>query len=117
MADPVLNYVINDPLELNLSYMPFINDGGLFIPSTQSFSLGDRVLVDLMLPGKKESLRIEGKIIWITPQNALHHVLSGIGIQFIGPEAPAVRVQIEAGLDKSMDIGGYVYGITGEGKG
>lgn len=107
----VISYVIRDPLECNLSYMPFINDGGLFIPTMDSYALGDRVVVDLLLPGKTESIRIEGKVIWITPKNALHHVLPGIGIQFMGSNTKQVRAQIEAQLDTKTEVGGYTYGI------
>jgi len=114
MSDEMINYVIKDPVELNLSYMPFIKDGGLFIPSFQSYSLGDSVVVDLQLPGKKDSLRIEGTVVWITPNNALHHVLSGIGIRFTGANASTVRSQVEAQLDNSMEVGGYTYGMTEE---
>jgi type IV pilus assembly protein PilZ len=111
-----LSYAIRDPIELNLSYMPFIKEGGLFVPTPQTFLLGDKVSVDLQLPGKKDTIGIEGKVIWITPKNALHHVLPGIGIQFIGTNAPLIRVQLEANLDKSMEVGGYTYGMTGETK-
>lgn len=112
--EEVLTYVLNDILELNLSYMPFLNEGGLFIPTAKTFSLEDRVLVDLQLPGKQDILRIEGKVVWITPKNALHHVLAGIGIQFTGSNASTIRSQIEAQLDKTIEIGGYTYGITQE---
>jgi type IV pilus assembly protein PilZ len=108
----IIHYVIKDPVESNLSYMPFINDGGFFIPTMNAYSLGDRVVVDLLLPGKTESLHIEGKVIWITPPNALHHVLTGIGIQFTGANANTIRSQIEAQLDAKVEIGGYTYGIT-----
>lgn len=108
----ILNYDINDPLELNLSYMPFINEGGLFIPTTDTYTLEDPVIVELKLPGKADRLRIEGKVVWITPKNALHHVLAGIGIQFIGANAATVRSQIEAHLDSTIEVGGYTYGIT-----
>ena len=110
----VISYVIKDAIECNLSYMPFINEGGFFIPSTKNYSLGDRVIVDLTLPGKLEPLRIEGKVVWITPKNALHHVLPGIGIQFMGANTKAVRSQIEAMLDTKVEVGGYTYGITEE---
>lgn len=110
----VIKYVIRDPLECNLSYMPFIKDGGLFLPTMQSYSLGDRILVDLLLPGKADALRIEGKVVWITPKNALHHVLTGIGIQFTGANAQQARSQIEAQLDTKTEVGGYTYGITEE---
>jgi type IV pilus assembly protein PilZ len=115
MADEIITYTIKDPVELNLSYMPFVINGGLFIPSFQAYSLGDPVLVDLQLPGRKDSLRIEGKVVWITPKNALHHVLSGIGIQFTGTNAIVIKAQIESQLDKTMDVGGYTYGMTDDG--
>lgn len=112
--DPIIAYAIKDPIELNLSYMPFINDGGLFVPTMDRYLLGDRVLVDLSLPAKKEPVRIEGKVVWITPNNALYHVLPGIGIQFTGANAATVRGLIESMLDKTVEVGGYTYGITGE---
>jgi type IV pilus assembly protein PilZ len=113
---PVLNYVINDPVELNLSYMPFISEGGLFVPTDRIFPLGTKIFVDLLLPGHKESLKIEGKVVWVTPPNALYQVLSGVGVQLIGSQAAAIKVQIESGLDKSMEIGGYTLGTPSERK-
>lgn len=116
MADRTLTYIIQDPIELNLSYMPFVEGGGIFIPSAEEFELGDKVAVDLQLPGTRENLRIDGKVVWITPKNAMHHVLSGIGVQFMGSSAATLRAQIEAHLDTSMEVGGYTYGMVDEGK-
>jgi type IV pilus assembly protein PilZ len=110
----VISYMMRDSLECNLSYMPFINDGGLFIPSMHTYALGDRVAVDLLLPGKTDAVRVEGKVIWITPRNALHHVLPGIGIQFTSANAATVRSQIESNIDSKNEVGGYTYGITEE---
>jgi len=109
-----ISYEIKDPVELNLSYMPFVTTGGLFVPSMESYVLGEKIIVDLLLPGKTDSLKIEGKIIWITPSNALHHVIPGIGVQFIGPQAEAIKSQLEGLLDTKMAIGGYLYGILEE---
>ena len=117
LEQEVLTFVIRDPLELNLSYMPFIIGGGLFIPTLNHYALGDPVVLDLQFPIKNENIRVEGKVVWITPQNALHHVLPGIGIQFTGSNSQTLRNQIEAHLDTTMDIGGYTYGITEEIKG
>ena len=108
----IINYVITDPVELNLSYMPFITNGGLFVPTEDFFSLGDKIQIDLQLPMKRENLIIEGKVVWITSKNALHHVLAGIGVQFTGNNSPVIRGQIETLLDKSIEVGGYTYGIT-----
>jgi type IV pilus assembly protein PilZ len=92
MLDKTLHYVINNPLELNLSYMPFIADGGLFVPTSEVFQLGDHLVVDLLLSIKNENLKIDGKVVWITPKSALHHVLPGVGIRFIGENAATVRL-------------------------
>lgn len=111
-----LTYIISDPVELNLSYMPFISGGGLFIPTPKKYTLDERVIAHLQLPGHTEMLKIPGKIIWITPPNALHHVIPGVGIQFIGADAPSIRAQIEILLDTSMEVGGYTYGILADTK-
>lgn len=111
---PVLDYVINDPIELNLSYMPFLEEGGLFVPTSQPLALGERVFVDLHLPGKTDAMKIEGKVVWITPSNALHHVVPGVGVKFAGGNAPTIKAQIEGLLDTSVEVGGYTYGITEE---
>lgn len=114
MADDniiTLSYVIKETLELNLSYMPFVRDGGLFVPTSQVIPLGTPVMVDLQVPGKKDSMKIEGKVVWVTPKNALHHVLTGVGIQFVGKNTSKVRAEIEAMLDRTMEVGGYTYGM------
>lgn len=118
MSKNTLNYIISDPIELNLSYIPFITEGGLYIPTIDHYSLGDELTIDLEIVNKNVNknvvLKIEVKVIWITPQNALHHVLPGIGVQFLGSKAQSVRTIIEENLDKNIDIGGYTYGIMDE---
>lgn len=107
----MLTFNVESPTELNLSYMPFISNGGLFIATEQTFSLGEKIFINLQLPGVMENLIIEGKVIWITPANALHHTQVGIGIQFSGNNSQSARKQIEVCIDPSMDVGGYTYGI------
>jgi type IV pilus assembly protein PilZ len=118
MTEPkTLEYVIKSQLELNLSYMPFIKDGGLFIPTSETFNLGAKILVNLQLPGQKETHTIEGKVVWVTPKNALYQIFPGLGIQFIGENAKSLHEQIKTNLDNTMDVGGYTYGLTDMGKG
>lgn len=109
-----LNHQISDPLEVNLYYMPFIKSGGFFIPTPDAFELGDMILLTLKMPSKPEAIDIEGKVVWITPKNALHHVLPGIGIQFTGTNAATNKTLIESQLDASMEVGGYTYGFAGD---
>lgn len=108
----LLTYNITDPLELNLSYITFVNNGGLFIPTKETYVLGEIVEVNLNISNKQEIIKIEGRVIWITPSNALYHSLAGIGIQFMGDNTKAVRAIIESHLTPSMSVGGYTCGIT-----
>ncbi len=112
MTDKTLQYTINNPLELNLSYMPFLVGGGLFVPTAEVFALGDKVTVDLLLASSNQNLTFEGKVVWVTPKGALHHVLPGVGVQFIGDKALDVRKFVETNLDTKMEVGGYTYGLT-----
>jgi len=106
-----LKYAINNQIELNFSYMPFIKDGGLFVPTNDSFKLGDTVQIDLQLPGHPESYSIDGRIVWITPQNSLDHIYPGIGVQFIGDKAKHMHELIKSNIDNTQDTGGYAYGV------
>jgi len=103
-------YKVKDKIELNRSYMPFIKDGGgLFIPTSKTFSLGEKIQVNLQLPDHAESFNVEGKVIWITPTRPLHLALPGIGIQFISDNAKTVLNYIHNALDANLEIGGYTY--------
>jgi len=93
--------------------MPFITGGGIFVPTSENFFLGDLVVLKLLLPGKKEHQNIEGKIVWITPKNALYEIYPGVGIQFLGDKAKSIHDQIRDNLDNTMDVGGYTYGLIG----
>jgi len=109
-----VKYVISEAMELNLSYMPFIKNGGLFVPTDQIYPLGTLLTLELKLPEKKESIFIDGKVMWITPKNALHHITAGVGIQFSGDKAKNNKTMIEAALDPALEVGGYTYGILEE---
>lgn len=113
MHPKTLSYALQSQLELNLSYIPFIKNGGLFIPTTETFLLGDDVIVDLQLHGDIHIQKIEGRVVWITPKNALYEIYSGIGIQFCGENAKTIGEQLKANLDNTMEVGGYVYGVAG----
>lgn len=109
-----LKYEIQNQIELNFSFMPFIKGGGIFVPTNDEFSLGDHVNVELHLPGHPEPTHIEGKIVWITPHNSLYQVYPGIGVQLIGDNAKANLELIKANLDNTSDLGGYAYGMSAE---
>lgn len=63
----ILSLTIKDKAALYAAYMPFIVNGGLFIPTNKSYGLGEEVFMLLTLMDDKERLPVAGKIIWITP--------------------------------------------------
>lgn len=107
-----LQYILRDIIELNLSYIPFVKHGGIFIPTRESFVLTDEVEVELQILPKSDTIIIPGKVIWITPVNALNSVVAGIGIQFKSEQAEAIRLKLESYMDKAIERGGYTCGIT-----
>lgn len=107
----VLKYILENQFELNLSYMPFILHGGIFVPTNDDYNLGQRVSLELKLPSHAEIQVVECRVIWITPKNSLHHVYQGVGLQFMGENAKHINELIQANLDSAMDVGGYTYGM------
>ncbi len=78
----ILSLTIRDKSALYASYMPFIKNGGLFIPTNKSYGLGDEVFMLLTLMDDKQKMPIAGKIVWITPKGAQGNRTAGIGVQF-----------------------------------
>src|SRR5580704_1931979 len=81
----LLTLTIKDKSALYLAYMPFVQNGGLFIPTNSNYRLGDEVFMLLNLMGEDEKLPVAGRVIWVTPKNAQGNQgkrTAGIGVQF-----------------------------------
>jgi type IV pilus assembly protein PilZ len=91
----ILSLTIRDKSALYASYMPFVKNGGLFIPTTKSYKLGDEVFMLLTLMEDKERLPIAGRIIWVTPRGAQGNRSAGIGVQFSDLDKGQTRNKIE----------------------
>ena len=95
----ILSLSIRDKQALYKAYMPFVSGGGLFVPSTKHFALGDEVFLLLTVMEFEERLPIPGKVIWITPQGAAGNRKAGIGVQFADTQDGAhARTVIESHL-------------------
>lgn len=71
------------------SYLPFLKNGGLFIPTEPSFhKLGDDVTLFLTLKTKmfEEKFSVSTKVVWINPKHAQGARPAGIGVHFINEE-------------------------------
>lgn len=94
----ILSYNVENKQELYAAYMPFLINGGLFVPTRKGFRLGDEVLVLLSLMGE-ERMAIPGKVAWITPPGSQRGINSGVGVQFAeGQEAQKAQKAIVAQL-------------------
>ena len=48
--------------------MSFLQNGGLFVPTTRPYRLGDEVFLLLTLMDEPEKLPVAGRVVWITPE-------------------------------------------------
>lgn len=95
----ILSVVITDKASLHQSYMPFVKNGGLFIPTKKTYSLGNEVFVLLTLLDESEKIPFSGRVVWITPKGAQGNRLTGVGVQFHDDQnGNAVRNKIETYL-------------------
>ena len=79
--------------------MPFITDGGLFIPTPKRYRLGEEVFVLLRLLDDTASIPLAGEVVWIAPPG-IHSGAAGIGLRF-NDRDDAVRRRIEAQARRS----------------
>lgn len=94
----ILSLTIRDKSALYAAYMPFIKNGGLFIPTNKTYKLGDEVFMLLTLMDETEKLPVAGKIIWVTPKGAQANRAAGIGVQFSEQDGGGARNKIETYL-------------------
>lgn len=83
--------------ELYEAYMPFVANGGLFLPTRGTFRLGQEISLQLSLLDEPDKVPLSGKVIWVTPQGAQGRRVAGIGIQF-DDQHIALRDKIETYL-------------------
>ena len=84
--------------DLYSAYMPFIMNGGVFIPTSELFELGEEVMLDLRLIKDPERQVCAGTVAWITPAGAQGGKPAGIGIQFNDDDSTILRGRIETHL-------------------
>ncbi len=94
----ILSLTIRDKSSLYASYMSFIKNGGLFIPTAKPYKIGDEVFMLLTLMNSKEKLPVAGRVVWITPKGAQANKTAGIGVQFSELDKGATKNKIEKQL-------------------
>ena len=92
----VIQLVFREKGALYAAYMPVFSDGGLFVPTTRDYKLGEDIYLLLALPEDNQRYPVAGKVAWLTPANASGGRTQGVGVRFPGDEKTRlIRVRIE----------------------
>jgi len=92
----VIQLVFREKSALYAAYIPAFTDGGLFVPTTRDYKLGEDIYLLLALPEDSQRYPVAGKVAWLTPANASGGRTQGVGVRFPGDEKTRlIRVRIE----------------------
>lgn len=92
----VIQLVFRERGALYAAYVPLFTDGGLFLPTTREYRLGEDIYLLLTLPDDLQRYPVAGKVAWLTPANAPGGRTQGVAVRFPPDEkARALRAKIE----------------------
>ncbi|MGB9671294.1 MAG: PilZ domain-containing protein [Halothiobacillaceae bacterium] len=103
-ASGIVHHNIPDKATLYASFMPFLKNGGLFLPGQNQLRMGQEIFLVLTLMNDPERIRVAAKVVWVTPPGAHGNRPAGVGVQFLEADQGLTRAKIEnhlAGLLKS----------------
>ena len=99
----VLSLNIREKAALYAAYMPFLKGGGIFIPTSREYKLGEDVFMLLSLMDDPNRIAVQGRVVWITPEGVQGNRTQGIGVQFTQDETGAsARATIEKLLGEML---------------
>jgi type IV pilus assembly protein PilZ len=99
----VLSLPIKEKAALHAAYMPFLTNGGIFVPTSKPFKVGDEIYLILTLMDDASKYPIAGKVAWLTPARANNNKARGVGVHFSSDESgQRVRHRIEELLGAAL---------------
>jgi type IV pilus assembly protein PilZ len=99
----VIQLVFREKGALYAAYMPMFTEGGIFVPTTRDYKLGEDIYLLLSLPDDPQRYPVAGKVGWITPANASGGRTQGVGVRFpLDDKSKALRLRIEETLGTSL---------------
>ncbi len=99
----VIQLVFREKGALYAAYMPVFSDGGLFVPTTREYKLGEDIYLLLSLPDDPQRYPVAGKVGWVTPANASGGRTQGVGVRFPTDDKTRVlKLKIEEILGTSI---------------
>jgi type IV pilus assembly protein PilZ len=92
----VIQLVFREKGALYAAYIPLFSEGGLFVPTTRDYRLGEDMYLLLSLPDDPQRYPVAGKVAWITPVNASAGRTQGVGVRFPSDDKTRVlKLRIE----------------------
>ena len=99
----VIQLVFRERGALYAAYIPLFADGGLFVPTTRDYKLGEDIYLLLTLPDDPQRYPVAGKVAWITPARAAGNRAPGVGIRFPSDEkSRQLKARIEEALGATL---------------
>ncbi|MBC3868644.1 PilZ domain-containing protein [Undibacterium oligocarboniphilum] len=99
----VLSLAIKEKASLFAAYMPFLRNGGIFVPTNKNYRLGEEIYLILTLLDDPAKYPVAGKVAWITPPGAGNNKSQGIGVHFPDDESGTrIRLRIEEALGAAI---------------
>ncbi len=99
----VIQLVFREKGALYAAYIPIFTDGGLFVPTTREYRLGEDIYLLLSLPDDPQRFPVAGKVAWITPANASGGRTQGVGVRFPNDDkSRQLKIKIEEILGTSI---------------
>ena len=99
----VIQLVFREKAALYAAYMPLLTDGGLFVPTTRDYQLGEDIYLLLTLPDDPQRYPVAGRVAWVTPARAGGNRTQGVGIQFPKDEkSRQLKLKIEELLGTAL---------------
>ena len=99
----VIQLVFREKGALYAAYIPVFTDGGLFVPTTREYKLGEDIYLLLSLPDDPQRFPVAGKVAWLTPPNASGGRTQGVGVRFPNDDKSRhLKIKIEEVLGTSI---------------
>ena len=98
----IISFSITDRGALYSSYMSFVQNGGVFVPTNRAYELGDKVFMLLKLMDDHSIVPVPGFVVWVTPPGAQGNKAPGIGVQFSEEDNESTKNNIEQHLAATL---------------
>ncbi|MDB4222312.1 PilZ domain-containing protein [Granulosicoccus sp.] len=99
----IVLFSITDRGALYSSYLSFVKNGGVFVPTARTYELGDEVFMLLKIMDNTSMMPVKGTVVWVTSAGAQGNKTPGIGVQFGEEDNGQVKQCIDRILSTSVE--------------